>query len=1081
MKRILLILLLLAILTPLTLLGVFVYQVIREAETRIASGAIEQVIASETPVYYNDGQTPIGVFFEKTHRKHIRYQEIPKSFVKALIATEDKHFFEHSGFDLKAIVRSMVANIQAGRVVQGGSTLTQQTAKNVFKREKRSYQAKFKELIQACLLERRYTKQEILEMYANQFFVTGYGKGLQIASNYFFGKDARDLDLVEAAFIVGSVKGPNRYNPFIKKSQVEKEEARALAKARKDYVLANMLGMDFISEREYQKAKNRPVPFKEGQITYRLNVILDYVREQLESPYFKDILENQGIENIATAGLSIYTSVDQSIQDSALNSLRSHLPVMDVKLNGYDPLERLADWEHRLKDGLRKPNNRLPFLAEITHVDKDGENSRLVVTWDNGGGVIDYEGFKDMGEAWLKGELGPRKEFDRTHAPVFLKNFHKGDLVPVRLAQSSDSSPRTSKDLALRLTMIPELEGGIVVLHQGMVTAMAGGFFDRHFNRAVDAKRQVGSIFKPIVYAAALELKWNLLDALKNQRDLFQYENTAYIPRPDHEPKSDIVSLAWAGIKSENLATVWLLYHLTDHLNMGEFRELTQVLGLARKPQESYRDYKKRIRDRYGVLVNKEALMQAAFDTAKRQVRTDLIFSGQEGLLEDLNRLQFDIDPDALDMEKPEVREIARFSFRRLQRLAQNMRGQLQRIRQIMSAPHTSDADHSLTRSLRHFYRTLEPNERSRIVYTERPEALGPRALVQVSPQWIREHPLSTDMAEQISIDDLLPAGTISLLSKALLTDYRGLLDRRRYSLDILSRVRDFKTLVNLSFVVHVSKRIGISTDLDPVLSFPLGPNAISIMETAIAYETLLTSRITPLSPPMNASMVPIIQKIVDRQGKIIYEYRPEPRKALSPRVSRLITEVLEKVMTWGTGRKAKGAVRVFDVPVPTFGKTGTANRFTNSSFVGMVPGLNRTSGRLAPENGYVIAAYVGYDDNRPMKGKHLNIYGASGALPLWMDTANAVAASAEYRKGLEPADVAFGTLLQPPAFEAEMKEIPVSPVTGLPIPPYTQADPSHPQIRTEAEIRGNALQLKRVFDPWPRPEYEEEKTGTDF
>lgn len=1070
MKRILLILLLLFILVPMGILGVFVYQVVQDAQTRIERGAIDQVIASETPVYYSDGHTPIGVFFDQTHRKYIRYEDIPKSFIKALIASEDQHFFEHNGFDLKAIVRSLVANIQAGRVVQGGSTITQQTAKNIFKREKRSYKAKLKEVIQAFLLERRYTKEDILEMYANQFFVTGYGKGLQIASNYFFGKDAQDLDLVESAFIVGSVKGPNRYNPFIKKNPVEKEKAKDLAKARKDYVLGNMLEMNFINEREYDAAKKRPVPFQEGQITYRLNVVLDYVKAQLESPYFQDMLKAQGIDNIATAGLSIYTSVDETIQNTALKRLRTHLPIMDVKLSGYDPMARLADWEDRFGYGLRKPKNELPFLAEITDVDKDKENSRLVVTWKNGGGVIDYDGFKEMGAAWLKGKLGPWKKFDRDRASVFLNQIQVGDLVPVKLVASPGTETRNGED-TLELTMIPELDGGVVVLHKGMIKAMAGGFFDRYFNRAVDAKRQVGSIFKPMVYAAALELKWNLLDALKNERDLFQFEDTAYVPRPDHEPKSDMVSLAWAGVKSENLATVWLLYHLTDHLNMSEFRKLTEIVGLARKPNEPYPAYKKRIRDRYGIVVDNKTLMQAAFDTAKQQVRTDLIFSGQERCIGNLKRIQFEINKDQLDMEKPHVRNIARYEFQRLERLNQTMRRQFQAIQQGLNRAATgTDDTRPLTPYLKHFYRTIDRHTPPRLVYTAHPEALVPPALVQVSPRWLRENRPGPGMVDHISIDGLLPAGTINLLNKTMLAAYKKLAGRRRYSLDSLYRVRDFRTLVNLSFVEYLSKRLGISTDLDPVLSFPLGPNAISIMETAVAYETLLTGDVYPLSSPMDPAMVPIIQKIVDRQGKTLYRYEPKPRQMVSKRVSALITEILEKVMTRGTGRRAKTAVRVFDVPIPTFGKTGTANRFTNSSFVGMVPGLNQASGALSPKNGYVIAAYVGYDDNRPMKGKHLTIYGSSGALPLWIDTANAVVDSSDYQKGLQPADVAFGALLQRPE-GAGMKAIRVSPASGLPIPPYTGADPSYPHIRTEAVIQGSDLQLERVFEPWPGPD----------
>jgi len=119
------------------------------------------------------------------------------------------------------------------------------------------------------------------------------------------------------------------------------------------------------------------------------------------------------------------------------------------------------------------------------------------------------------------------------------------------------------------------LNGGIVVLRDGMIKAMVGGFLDRYFNRAVDAKRQLGSIFKPLVYTAALQLKWNSLDPLINKRDLFHYQATDYVPRPDHTPESDKISMAWAGVMSENLATVWLLYHLTDRLNMSEFRQVS--------------------------------------------------------------------------------------------------------------------------------------------------------------------------------------------------------------------------------------------------------------------------------------------------------------------------------------------------------------------------------------------------------------------------------------------------------------------------------------------------------------------------
>ena len=192
---------------PLIASAVFIaivyFQVSKDASSRIKRGVIDSVIFSESPVFYDDGQTPIGVFFEKTHRQYINHRDIPKIFIKALIASEDGNFLNHPGFDLKAMLRALLANMKARKVVQGGSTITQQTAKNIFKRQRRSYMAKLKELVQALLLEQKYTKEEILEIYANQFFVTGFGRGLSIAAQYYFDKEPENLDLVEAAFIAG--------------------------------------------------------------------------------------------------------------------------------------------------------------------------------------------------------------------------------------------------------------------------------------------------------------------------------------------------------------------------------------------------------------------------------------------------------------------------------------------------------------------------------------------------------------------------------------------------------------------------------------------------------------------------------------------------------------------------------------------------------------------------------------------------------------------------------------------------------------------------------------------------------------
>jgi len=1063
-KKIFIISACLLFLIPLILIGFVLYEVTLDASTRIQRGAIDRIIASESPVYYDDGETPIGVFFEKTHRKYIHFSEIPKVFIKALIAAEDGNFFSHKGVDLKAALRALIANIKSGKVVQGGSTISQQTAKNIFRREKRSYGAKLRELVQAFLLERKYTKEEILEMYINQFFVTGYGKGLGIAAQCFFDKEAKNLDLVEAAFIAGSVKGPNRYNPFIKKSEAERNHARELARQRKDYVLKNMFKLNFITRDQYLKAKEMTVPFKEGKITYRLNVILDYIREQLESDYFRSVLDEQGVNNTAASGISIYTSINREIQKAALTSLRTHLPLMDVKLNGYSALQ-IPDMSRDLFKKGSKKQSSLPFMAQITHIDTDTDHCRLVVSWGRSGGIINFEGIKPMAQAWLKWKLGNSVVLDKKYVRMFLKNFHVGDTVPVQMIPLSGGTGETR----MMLSRIPELEGGVIVLQKGMVKAMVGGFLDRFFNRAVDAKRQLGSIFKPIVYTAALQLKWNSLDPLRNTRDMFQFENTFYLPHPDHEPKSETVSMVWAGAKSENLATVWLLYHLTDHLNMSEFRQVMRMVDLDRNKGESYLEYKKRIRDHLGVVVNTEALKEAAFKKSVKEITSDIIFGGHEEILNNLKRLHFNLDRRRFNPENPEERSILRFSFQRLHALNMNMKTGYQATAELLNQQQDNmspEENSILLESLRNLYRTEDEEKLEKIIYTENPESLSPSPLVPLTLEWMRNRSLPIKTGE-VWIDGLFTSETLDLIQKNITGNLRTLSTYKRYDPEVLFWARDFRTLVNLSYVVYLSKQMGISSRLAPVLSFPLGPNAISISEAALAYQTIMTGRIYPIAPDENLSMIPMITKIVDRDGDILWEFRPKPVKVLSGRVSGLVSEILRKVMETGTGQKAKDEVSVYGIPIPSFGKTGTANRFTNSSFVGFIPGSNEDTGQLDIQEGYVIASYVGYDDNRPMKAQHLAIYGASGALPLWIDTAKAIADAGEYEKNIEPADLAFDPVSSLLSQFGNFHYIPVSPLSGLPVT-HSDGIPATQRIDVLADVeeRGDMLELKRDFKP---------------
>ncbi|MFH1491289.1 MAG: transglycosylase domain-containing protein, partial [Pseudomonadota bacterium] len=929
--------------------------------------------------------------------------------------------------------------------------------------EKRTYKAKLKELIQALILEKRYSKEEILEMYVNQFFVTGFGSGLGIASLYFFDKTAESMDLVESAFIAGSVKGPYRYNPFTKKTDAEKENARRAAKDRKDYVLENMLKMNFISKEQYHEAVEREIPFKEGKITYRLNVILDHIRDQLESDYFRKILAEQGIDNISTSGIKIYTSINKEIQDEGLKSLRRHLPYFDVQLRGYGGESHQAKYRTLMGESLKRQSDDLPFLCRITEINQDQKAPFLMVAWHEGGGIIDYEGMKDMGEAWLKGQVGQWAQFDRHHLPAFLKNFRPGDLIPVRLI--TPKNPTDRKMLAL--SQIPEMDGGIIVLREGMIKAMIGGFFDRFFNRAVDAKRQLGSIFKPVVYTAALQLKWNTLDPLINRKDLFRFESTSYVPRPDHKPEAEMVSMLWAGVKSENLATVWLLYHLTDRLNESEFKKVVDGLGLHRKEEEPYETYVKRIRDQHGVIVNREALMEAAFDESQKQIDADLIFNGQEDAIDNVKSLHYDVDSKALKTAGADEGEIRLFSFKKLLLLNFEMMKELKEFRDRTKGNNRFE-------DLPHFYTQEKGAPKPKIIFSKTPHLLEATDLHPLTADWLAAQQREL-RAENIWIDGLLPSAAIELIQSNMKKVYKGFLAYKRYDPEVLCKVRDFKTLINLLYTKALAKKMGITTQLDPVLSFPLGSNAISINEAARVYQTIMTGNVYPLAEESASDMTPIITKILDRDGEQLWEYQPRPRKILSEKISMQISEILRQVMENGTGRQAKGAVQLaikfenglINLPIATFGKTGTANQFTNSSFAGYIPGINRSSGRLAMDKGYVITSYIGYDDNRPMEGNRIRIYGSSGALPLWTDTANAVINSRDYQKEIQVGDLTFDKDQLALTWETGLKKVPVSASTGLPQWPFGDRSPDDsPKVFCDVDMKEQEIVMKRTFEP---------------
>jgi membrane peptidoglycan carboxypeptidase len=249
------------------------------------------------------------------------------------VAAEDKSFYHHYGINPIAFVRAFVANVMAGHIVQGGSSITQQTVENVFNRTGRSVFTKIQEILDAIRMEMHYSKEQILEFYSNQFFVYSNGRGLSIAANYFFNKSAADLNLIECAFIAGSVKAPNHYNPFNKKTPKLKQKALEKANVRKNYVINNMYELGMITEKERLNALEAPVPFKPGKFAYDTNTIIDMVSDEIMSEPIQTILRDNGIGNIATSGIKIVTTLDYDSQGALDYYFRKGLSRLDLILS----------------------------------------------------------------------------------------------------------------------------------------------------------------------------------------------------------------------------------------------------------------------------------------------------------------------------------------------------------------------------------------------------------------------------------------------------------------------------------------------------------------------------------------------------------------------------------------------------------------------------------------------------------------------------------------------------------------------------------------------------------------------------
>jgi penicillin-binding protein 1A len=510
-------------------------------------------------IYAADGSLR-GEFY--TERRYIvPLVDLPPHLIKAFLAAEDVRFYEHGGVDFLGVVRAFFKNIQAGEIVQGGSTITQQVVKSLLLTPERTWIRKLKEAILAYRIDRSLSKDEILYLYLNQIYFGSGAYGVEAAARTYFDKHARDLSLAEAALLAGLPKAPSRFSPT---------SNLPAARERQHYVLQRMLESGFATSGDIQKANAEPIRLaKPKHWTLKdLDYFTEEVRRQVETRYGKDGLYKEG--------LSVYTTLDPNTQALAEKALDQGLRELDKRHRRYRGLHANVPKEEW--------NSIVKVLSE--------RNGTLAPNKIAGALVMQYDAktktcLLHLGSAY--GKLPPSGwEWTKISSSRANRMFRVGDVIRVRLDKVDEES-----SWATVLEQDPGMEGAIMAMvpDTGKVVSMVGGrdFEKSQFNRCTQAIRQPGSSFKPLIYAAALDKGYTEASILIDSpfiRDDHSLRGPWKPSNYDHQFWGPI-TLRKALVNSRNVVTVKLLddigtnYAIDYARRLGITSPLTPTLALA--------------------------------------------------------------------------------------------------------------------------------------------------------------------------------------------------------------------------------------------------------------------------------------------------------------------------------------------------------------------------------------------------------------------------------------------------------------------------------------------------------------------
>jgi penicillin-binding protein 1A len=483
-------------------------------------------------VYTRDGKLIASIGEQR--RIPVRYDQLPAKLIQAFLATEDDRFFRHHGVDWQGILRAAVANLKAGGIRQGASTITMQVSRDMFLTPRRDMKRKMSEIYISLLMEAEFTKEEIFSLYVNKIFLGQRSYGVAAAAEVYFGKSLDQLSIAEMATLAGIPTSPSTVNP------VANAEA---AKVRRSHVLGRMLELGYINQGEYDVAKASPMESK-----------LHGASTEIDAPYVAEMVRNEMQNKFGdaayTAGYKVFTTIDSRLEAAGTVALRTGLIEYDLR-HGYRGATAKVDFSKLTTQAqLDAQLEEFPVIGGLKPaiVEKVEAKSARIYVRDLGYVVLPWEKL-----AWARREL-PDEKVDRppTQASEILS---RGDVI-YTVGRSAD---------ALRFVQVPEAQSALVSVDpkDGAIVALVGGFdfFQSKFNRVTQARRQPGSGFKPFVYAAAFDKGYTPASVILDAPVVIDEEGNEKSWRP-HEDDSLFhgpVRLRDALVHSRNLVSVRLM------------------------------------------------------------------------------------------------------------------------------------------------------------------------------------------------------------------------------------------------------------------------------------------------------------------------------------------------------------------------------------------------------------------------------------------------------------------------------------------------------------------------------------------